>query len=258
MPNRNRQLAGSIVFALIALAAAGGFFRLGLWQLDRHAEISADNQVKLELLEQDPIRLVASTLDSLTIDELLGRRVVVSGTWDFGREVIVRSRAHQGSPGTHVVTPLTLDRVPGAGGPPITVLVLRGWLPSSSAAIPRFATHGNAVLGRDNPRTALVEPSRAGLGAPAIELGEGKHAVLSYAAVDVDLIAGADTELLPFFLQLLPREDGSIQEGEPLAVALPEVGTGPHLGYAIQWFSFALITIVGTIAFLRKRAQAEP
>ena len=109
-------------------------------------------------------------------------------------------------------------------------------------------------MGRDAPRLALVEPSRTGLGEPVIELGEGDEAVLSYAALDVELIGGPDADLPPFFLQLLPREDGSIQSGQPLAVPALEAGDGPHMGYAIQWFSFALITIVGTIAFLRKRA----
>lgn len=249
---KNRHLAGSLLFGLIALAASAGFVRLGIWQLSRHTEVSAENQVKRELIELDPVRLDASTLDSVSVEQLIGRRVEVSGAWDFSREAIIRSRAHAGSPGTHVVTPLTLDRVDGRQ--PATVLVLRGWLPSSSAALPRSATHGTSVLGRDNRRTALVEPSRAGLGNPAIELGEGEYAVLSYAALDVDLIAGPGSEVLPFFLQLLPREDGSARDGEPLPVVLPELGDGPHLGYAIQWFAFALITIIGTIAFLKKRA----
>lgn len=258
MRTKNRHVFGSLLFGLIALAASAGFVRLGVWQLGRHAEVSAVNQARSEVMEMDPIRLDAAALDSLSVEQLIGRRVEVSGTWDFGREVIIRSRAHAGSPGTHVVTPLTLDGVSEAGEQPATVLVLRGWLPSSSAALPRSATHGVALLGRESPRTALVEPSRAGLGAPAIELGEGEHAVLSYAALDVDLIAGSDSDVLPFFLQLLPREDGSVRDAEPLPVSPPTLGNGSHMGYAIQWFSFALITIVGTIAFLRRRTQAEP
>ena len=92
----------------------------------------------------------------------------------------------------------------------MTVLVLRGWLPSSNVALPRSATQGVAFLGRDAPRLALVESSRAGHGGPVIELGEGSEAVASYGALDVELIAGSESEVLPFFLQLLPEGDGSI------------------------------------------------
>ena len=240
------------MFALIALAAAAGFVRLGLWQLDRHSEVTADNEARRALLDLAPIPLNDATLDSLSVDQLIGRRVVVSGTWDFGREVIVRSRAHAGSPGVHVVTPLALDLVAETDRP-TTVLVLRGWLPANSSILPRSNTHGIPTIGRDSPRLALVEASRAGLGEPVVEVGEGDEAVRSYAALDVDLIAGPGGEVLPFFLQLLSDESGTVPADQPIAVPLPELDAGPHMGYAIQWFSFAVITIVGTTAFLRRR-----
>jgi surfeit locus 1 family protein len=33
----------------------------------------------------------------------------------------------------------------------------------------------------------------------------------------------------------------------------PALGHGPHLSYAIQWFSFALIVVVGTAGLLWKQ-----
>ena len=35
---------------------------------------------------------------------------------------------------------------------------------------------------------------------------------------------------------------------------IPEISDGPHLSYAIQWFSFAVIIAVGSLALARKRA----
>jgi cytochrome oxidase assembly protein ShyY1 len=32
---------------------------------------------------------------------------------------------------------------------------------------------------------------------------------------------------------------------------------GPHFGYAIQWFSFAIIAIVGWTALLLRRKEVE-
>src|SRR2546428_9648425 len=37
----------------------------------------------------------------------------------------------------------------------------------------------------------------------------------------------------------------------------PELGDGPHLSYAIQWFAFAGIVIVGMGALLRKQASSR-
>jgi len=35
----------------------------------------------------------------------------------------------------------------------------------------------------------------------------------------------------------------------------PELGDGPHLSYAIQWFAFAGIVILGMGALIRKQAR---
>ena len=88
MRTGKRPTASSLMFALIALVASAGFVRLGLWQLSRHSEVSAASQARSQLLELEPVRLDASTLDSVPVEELVGRRVTVSGTWDFGGEVV--------------------------------------------------------------------------------------------------------------------------------------------------------------------------
>jgi len=49
---------------------------------------------------------------------------------------------------------------------------------------------------------------------------------------------------LPVYVQLLeqdPPQPGSI----PAVVALPEPSEGSHRGYAVQWFLFALVVVVG-------------
>jgi cytochrome oxidase assembly protein ShyY1 len=48
----------------------------------------------------------------------------------------------------------------------------------------------------------------------------------------------------------------------PVRQAAPALDPGPHLGYAIQWFSFATIAIVGWLVMVAKssvtRQRAEP
>ncbi len=76
---------------------------------------------------------------------------------------------------------------------------------------------------------------------------------------DVDPVALRDSvpyRLLPFVVQQLPPATASYRPLPPGLVRwpIPELSDGPHLSYAIQWFSFAVIIIVGSLALARKRA----
>jgi len=66
--------------------------------------------------------------------------------------------------------------------------------------------------------------------------------------------------LVPFVIQQLPpatAPNGQLPPGL-IRRPIPEVSNGPHLSYAIQWFSFAVIIVVGSLALARKRAaEAE-
>jgi surfeit locus 1 family protein len=59
-------------------------------------------------------------------------------------------------------------------------------------------------------------------------------------------------ELLPFYVVESPSAEGdaTLPYNEPHQVDLSE---GPHLGYAIQWFLFALILVGGYIAYVNHR-----
>lgn len=258
MRSRRGAPTGLILFALIALAASAGFVRLGFWQLERHREVNEETETRAARLALEPVPLRPSMLVEDSVSALAGRRVSVSGSWEFEREVVIRSRARSGTPGVHIVTPLRLDPTtddPGAMGP--SVLVLRGWLGSPAATGVRVAETGRAPrLGDDATRLALVRESRTGHGGPMVELDSEGGAISSYAAIDVEMIAREADESAPFFLQLLPvaRSDDDPPE-VPFPVPLPTPGAGPHMSYAIQWFSFALITLVGSVAFLRRESR---
>lgn len=250
--------ANLLLFSLIAVVASAGFVRLGIWQLDRHREVRRDNEVKTAKLAQEPVKLDSSLLRLTGLNDLYWRRVEVSGKWDFDHEVVIRSRALAGTPGIHVVTPMRLDveaRDSDGEGP--SVLVLRGWLRSADAATAQMASARlEAGVSSESPRLALVRASRSGHGGPMVRLGSGETEIPSYAAIDVELIAADADEVLPFFLQLLP-DDGheADRSGQPHPVPLPALGNGPHLVYMIQWFAFALITVIGTGAFLRREMR---
>jgi cytochrome oxidase assembly protein ShyY1 len=56
-------------------------------------------------------------------------------------------------------------------------------------------------------------------------------------------------------VQLLP---GDTNARLPLGLVrwpAPQLDEGPHLSYTVQWFSFAVIILVGTFVLLRKQAR---
>jgi surfeit locus 1 family protein len=58
----------------------------------------------------------------------------------------------------------------------------------------------------------------------------------------------------PFVAQ---QEQPLAAHGLPRRWPRPALDNGPHLSYAIQWFSFALIALVGTAVLLRRSRAAE-
>jgi surfeit locus 1 family protein len=140
---------------------------------------------------------------------------VARGVYDFTAERTWPGRSFQGTPGVALVTPLRL--ADGA-----TVLVDRGWAPSPDAF------HVDHTLYR--------EPDSATVTGIALIPPRGRG--------DVD-VAG----FLPFVVQAETPEPA---RGLPRRWPLPALDDGPHLSYAIQWFSFALIALVGTAVLIRK------
>jgi len=218
-----RDVAGS----LVALAAAALCVRLGFWQLDRlrqRRERNATSRAALGL----PL-LGAS--GALTLDSARGRRLHARGVYDYAGERLWRPRAYEGVPGVALITPVKL-----ADGS--AVLVDRGWAPSPDAY------HIDQRAYRE-PDTADV----VGIGMAAPR-GRG----------DVDPAKLRDSlpyPLLPFILQQLPPST-ALHRPPPLRLVrwpLPDLGDGPHLFYAIQWFSFAVIIVVGSVALVQKQRR---
>lgn len=58
-------------------------------------------------------------------------------------------------------------------------------------------------------------------------------------------------DLVPAYLLLQAQEPGQ-DGGLPVPPEMPELTEGPHLSYAIQWFSFATIAVVGYVVLVRR------
>ena len=236
------------VVLLIGGVAALLFIRLGVWQLGRLAERRARNQAIESRMDLDRLEIHSLPVSGGGADSLAFRRATVSGTFDFDHEIVVVARSRGGVPGVHVVTPLVLDGgVGGAAGG--AVLVERAWVPSPDAMTADLEEvrepEASEVVGV-LMRRAELHRGPWGDGWPRYVRSLDPEAVaddFSYALYPVALRRTARPHVAPQGLTLIP---------------LPELTNGSHLSYAIQWFSFAVIAVVGSVAlFVRSGAPAR-
>ncbi len=61
--------------------------------------------------------------------------------------------------------------------------------------------------------------------------------------------------MIPGYISL--RAQDPAQSDLPVPVPLPELSQGPHLGYALQWFAFSLLTIIVYPLLLRRYAKRK-
>lgn len=264
-------------FGLLAVALAALFARLGFWQLERLEEKRALNAVRAERASQPPLRIPpdgipdthaspgSGTASSGLVmdlpshlppaDSLPWRRVEVRGRYDFRHEVLLRGRLRDGRPGVELLTPLRT-----AAGP--AILVHRGWLPApdglhapldsarDGSGVDRVAIRGIVMPGALG--TGTEGKDRAGTeeggsrGSFRVRLDGEERLALTH--LDVRRAAEAvPYPVAPFYVRATDPavETGLLRDLAPLAF-----DEGPHLGYAIQWFAFATISIVGAGAYL--------
>jgi surfeit locus 1 family protein len=231
----------SILFFVLSLVAAAICARLGMWQVDRLATRRAAN-----ILVSAARALPAVNLDDTVRARALGigpradRRVRVTGRFDHAGDLVLRGLADRGGPAVKVVTPLR----------PLTgdsaVLVIRGYLPSPDAmtvVLDSLVEPGvRLVEGYTVPLVALPDSGVPITGSGRLTLRRLDLATVRarypYPVRDYAILQLPDSSLPP-----LPRR-----------VEPPELSDGPHLSYAVQWFSFAVIAvIVGAVVGLRGR-----
>ena len=221
----------TILSALLALAIAALFARLGFWQLDRLDERRARNRVTITRLAEP-----AGDIESVLSDtgDLGVRRVVVRGTFDYAHELVLTSRTHNGSPGVNVITPLRI------AGRDTVVLVNRGWVYSPdgiSAALDQWR-----------------EPEATTIDGYLVELAEGGPAIFrtpSNPRAVRRLLRDSLAAALPFpiarYYVVATSRAAVHGDSAPVRLETPAIDEGPHKSYALQWFSFALIAVAGAV-----------
>jgi surfeit locus 1 family protein len=227
----------TILFCTLALIAAGLFIRLGFWQVARLYERRARNELISEQQRDAPLPFATLPRDTAGAHY---RMASLDGVYDYDHELVVTGRTRRGAPGADLLTPV---RVAGSD---TAVLVNRGWVYSPDAGTVNRARWRE---GDSAHVVGYVEVYSADAGAvrtadPHVirrasqrEVGEK----LPYPVAPFYLVAVGDTA----------RPD------HPSRREIPVLDDGPHRGYAFQWFSFAVIALVGAGAVVRRERQGR-
>ena len=232
------------------LVLAGGALcvRLGIWQLDRLEGRRAFNAHVEAMWAAEPLTLNGKPAEDLTTMEY--RAVTVSGTYDFENQVALRNRYFQDEYGYHLLTPLLLDD--GSA-----LLVDRGWIPADGNDAPadwrqydqtgRVTVDGQIRLGQTKPDLG---------GVPDPTLAPDQTRLDFWNIVNLERIQEqVPYPLLDFFIQ--PNID--LDDVQPPIPYQPEIELteGSHMGYAIQWFTYATILVLGYPFYVRKQVKEQ-
>lgn len=223
-----------LAFHVLVVGLVVLFVGLGLWQLDRLGQRRERNTVLRVALAAEPFALPESEL----APEFT--RVVVAGRWRSGGDVYVRyPLSEDGQPGFHVLSPL--DTSDGA------VVVNRGWIPVDEGRDDRRDTGPPLRESRVVAISGLVRNSQRAKS----EVGRttGDPPVPTLTAVDTaQLDTLVDGGVRPQWIQL----ETPAGEGDPRPLPAPEITEASHLFYALQWFAFAAIAVVGWAVLARR------
>jgi cytochrome oxidase assembly protein ShyY1 len=242
-----------IVATVLVAAIVFGCIEAGFWQLRRLDQRRARN-AQVVARSQQLVRLPPVGFEDADDtggddgdhgEDLWYRRVRVTGTFDADHEVLVRFRTRKGLPGYEVLTPLVVEGV----GDRRAVVVDRGWVPlelgdhwpQRPSAPPAGVVEVEGILGVPEEGALRLEQPTANRPIVVATIApDGLRSVLPYDRLyRVPLLA----------------EDGATSGSAayPAPVDPPDLGEGPHFNYAVQWFLFASVGIVGYPLLLRRR-----
>lgn len=234
---------GRLLLNIAVLLAVAAMVTAGFWQLHRLSE-RRDRNDTITSRTQLPVVEVEDLVESGDGYDVGGdvefRLVRVVGVYQTEDQVLIRNRTYQGSSGYWVLTPLRLQ----SGS---VVAVNRGWIPHGAGTGTTLVEFAPA-----DGRVEVVGLVRATVTAAGLQQPDPSNGVLSEMARPdlARLSQQIDSPLLPVYVQLqsqLPPA-GDL----PVPVPPPDLGEGSHLAYAVQWFVFATITLVGYPLILRR------
>ena len=231
--------------------AAFAFTVLAPWQFHRGEDRAARNDAIEESFTTpaQPLRQVLPA-GAAPGPRAEWHQVELTGRYLPDAEVIVRLRTVQGEPAFEVLVPFRL-----ADGS--TVLVDRGFLrPAPGVRGPgvqvpgvRVPEYPSAPAGEVSVQGRLRAGERDDRERPVVEQ-DGVTQVYAVDPAAVATVTGLDVE--PGYVQLNEGQAGLLG-----ALPLPQLSSGPHLAYALQWLAFGAMAPLGLAYFAWREGTGE-
>lgn len=225
-------------FVLMTLCLCALFIRLGYWQLQRAAE-----KENLQAMFSERLHLLPLSLDQLLKNsDKLYYPVKVTGHYDNAHTILLDNKIYAHQIGYEVLTPLIIDQNKNV------LLVNRGWV---SATVNRNVLP--SIPDMMGEQTLLgyvyVMPKKSFTLGRTLE--NDKTWPLRMQVLDIPLLENKlQQTFYPFVLLLAPdKKLGFVRDWKPVAMPAQK-----HIGYAVQWFSFAVVLAIIFIALnIRKK-----
>ena len=220
-----------IISHIFVLALLVSTVNLGFWQLRRLEERKSNNAQIMETTSRESV----SVNDLYLHDKDSYQNYVpvrAKGTFDENREVYLINRSRDAVPGVEVINSFALETDPVSH-----VVVNRGYLPY------KIFNDGQSELWK--PPSKMLELE----GYIMLAFSDGKLRGNEINRIDINLLSAEwGVPLLPVYLQ----QNQQTMNDWPAQIKPPELTEGSHFSYAVQWFIFTLIGLVGYPLVLRR------
>lgn len=232
-PPRARLGFGFWSFIVLMLALTALFVALGVWQVNRLAWKEGLIAEVTARLNQPPYDLPpVAEWPSTDLDIFEFHPVATSGQYVPDKTILVFTslsdpRGKLGGPGDWVITPFAVD----GGG---TVFVNRGFVPQSQ--VQAFVGPETVPRGHVSISGIAVAAEQAGAFTPGPDIAKRTEWVRDPARLAT--LAGVSGPVLGFTIDLPAGAAGALPQGGETVVDFPN----NHLGYALTWFGFAILT----------------
>lgn len=223
-----------LVLSILAIAFAIFCIGAGVWQLGKLSARQKQNALIAARRFAPEVELDGLPRDT---NAARFRRVHISGHYDHAHEIVFTLRQRMGSPGVNILTPLLRN------GKDTVVLVNRGWVYSPDGVTIDLNPWREADMVNGH---GFVEtfPTQGPFPAP------NPARPSAFRRLDRSQLQ----KILPYPIAnyYVVLTDSSASASAPPRVEPLPLDEGPYRNYAIQWFSFAAISIIGLVTFLRR------
>lgn len=218
----------SLLGTILAIAGTALFASLGIWQTYRAIE-KQTLQDEMDIKVQQPPFVLNDAIGDLDRRKFL--KTEATGFYDEDNIILIDNIVQDGTAGYYVMAPFILN---DAEDEKPVIMINRGWIPvgRDRKIIPELESPAGEISVQ-----GVLAPPRS---KPALILGELDSSNKVWPYFDSKKYAERiGKEILPVII-LLNESDA---HGYVRKWPKYEAKVGMHIGYAIQWYVFALIVI---------------